>query len=1280
MIVPLNHPTAGTHVHMIGIGGVGMSALAYLLSEAGMNVTGSDIRDSEILQALRRANIQTFVGHATHHVQRASTVIVSPAVPFSNPELLTARRRGIRVLSRAQALAEFVQDRLRVCITGSHGKTTTAAMLAFVCERSGLNPGCMIGGFSDCLQTNAAVGLGPFIMEACEAFGALESWQADHCIITNLDDEHSNHYRDYQGLKSAFRNFVERVPPTGSTVVCGDDVGIQQLCGETSRPFITYGLSDKSEFWAGIEAEDGAGSTATIWHKGNRVGRMVLPVPGRHNVVNALAALAMACRLGIDPAQTLSVLRDFQGVKRRCQLIAMVSDIRIYDDYAHHPTEIQAALAVARNAVLEGGRVLVAFEGLLHSRVRLLAPAFAAALANADFIALLPVDGAGEVGVEVSDDRLADALTELALTFVRVTTPLEAVTVVASRLKPGDVLVSIGPKEARSVGWQVEKALRSPENNHDNSVSHRSIALGPRVEPSSGRTLIDDFLIIACKYPGTIAAVCGSNELTYAQLAEEAHALAARLKGLGTETGDIIAVRLKRSVHRVVAFLGVLFARAAYLPIDPRLPQERVKFMMADAKVKMLIEEEGEINIPGVDSVSPAGYSEHASQLIELNSFPSPSDAAYIIYTSGTTGTPKGIVIEHAALYNVARASARTFDVGPSCRVSQISSYGFDIAVGEMAMALFAGATLIYPEDDMAQPGRPLGAYIRETKITHLSLTPSLLSTLPFGEYENLTHIIVCGERCLPNLAELWSKDFHFFNAYGPAEATVWCTFDEGYVGTPITIGKPIDNVSVVLLDDEQHNVPVETKGEIWVFGTCLARGYLNRDDVTCERFRFIEVQGETVRAYRTGDIAVMCSDGRIQFLGRADNQIKLRGFRIEPGEIEGALRHHPKIVEAAVRLQTDCEGADRLVAYLVTHEKVAVSARETSAYLAGWLPNYMIPTSNVQMESLPRTLNQKLDYRDLPNPFLTSKIYPSQQRKPNTATEVAIREIVNRELPSVAIDNVRDEFSNMGVDSLQTATIFASVERKFDIQLPVEAYANANTIELLAVYVDKENEIPTSQRPIDSFLIDTIVRKQLGHFAAWTGIKRTPTSLICAHNLGSTKPAIYWCFQGNREHEVFARALGSSQPIYGMRSGYLVFRYKEENVRVLADKYADEMIGLQPEGSFILGGNCQGGIIAHAIAQKLQRRGRAISLLCLLGATQFSAFDGRVALIFSEGSRRNSYTTTQDLGHLFRAAYGHSYSIYSMPGDDNSQFSEPNVHILAKIVSKIVEQSRHTD
>src|SRR5579883_1457383 len=439
------------------------------------------------------------------------------------------------------------------------------------------------------------------------------------------------------------------------------------------------------------------------------------------------------------------------------------------------------------------------------------------------------------------------------------------------------------------------------------------------------QTLVDLFEQQVAKTPDNIAANFESQQLTYQQLNEQANQLAHYLiQNHQIKPDTLIGICVERSLEMIIALLGILKAGGAYVPLDPSYPQERLAHMLCDSQVSLLLTTEKlattlpkhPVHVVCLDTSWPVIAQQSTQNPITEATA---ANLAYVIYTSGSTGKPKGVMIEHKGLCNLAQAQIQTFGLHCDSRILQFASLSFDASVSEIIMALGSGGTLYLATKDSLLPGRALIQLLSDYSITHITLPPSALAVLPHEELPALQTIIVAGEACSIELIKQWSVGRDFFNAYGPTEATVCatiakCTNSE----QKISIGSPIANTQIYLLDQNLQPVPVGVPGELYIAGAGLARGYLNRSELTAEKFISLDLLGKRERVYKTGDSARWLPDGNLEYLGRIDNQVKLRGFRIELGEIEALLAKHSKIRQAVVIVQGEEPIDKRLLAYIV--------------------------------------------------------------------------------------------------------------------------------------------------------------------------------------------------------------------------------------------------------------------------------------------------------------------------------------------------------------------------
>ncbi|MGW1198622.1 amino acid adenylation domain-containing protein [Streptomyces sp. NPDC002536] len=576
------------------------------------------------------------------------------------------------------------------------------------------------------------------------------------------------------------------------------------------------------------------------------------------------------------------------------------------------------------------------------------------------------------------------------------------------------------------------------------------------------------FAARAAELPDAVAVLDEHGSLTYRELDERANRLAHHLRDLGAGRDALVGLCVERSSEMVVGLLGIMKAGAAYLPLDPSYPADRLAYMLQDSGARLIVTQDRlRDGLPQTDAVfvdlvaDRERIAERPGTAPEVQA--SPQDLAYVIYTSGSTGRPKGVLVSHAGIGNLAAVQIEHFDVTPGSRVLQFASASFDAAFWEICMGILTGAALVMGAKDTMLPGEPLAAYAAEHGVTHATLTPATVAVLPEGRgLPEAATLVVAGEASTGDLVARWSAGRRMINAYGPTESTVCATMSAPLSGAAVPpIGTPIANTRIHILDDALQPVPAGVRGELYIAGAGLARGYHGRPGLTAERFVANPFGAPGERMYRSGDVARWRADGTLEYLGRADDQVKIRGFRIELGEIEEALTRHPGVAQAVVITHNT-----NLLAYAAAAGQ-RPTAEELKAHLAGSLPEYMVPAAVVVLDALPLTPNGKVDRRALPEPGAAPEQGADDAfAAPRNAVEETLAGVW-ADVLGVARVGIHDNFfDTLGGNSILSVRAVSRMRQALGIQLSPRVLFDAPTVAELAARVAPEESVEDAPIP----------------------------------------------------------------------------------------------------------------------------------------------------------------------------------------------------------------------
>ncbi|MEA5498288.1 non-ribosomal peptide synthetase [Limnoraphis robusta Tam1] len=575
--------------------------------------------------------------------------------------------------------------------------------------------------------------------------------------------------------------------------------------------------------------------------------------------------------------------------------------------------------------------------------------------------------------------------------------------------------------------------------------------------------------------PDAVAVVFEEKKLTYRELNVKANQLAHYLQTLGVKPEVLVGICVKRSLEMIVGILGILKAGGAYVPLDPTYPKERLAFMLEDSSVRVLLTQQKLVEkLPANSARVICLYSDWEEISLHSQENPSsevqPENLAYVIYTSGSTGKPKGVLIEHKSLVNYTTVAIAEYQIEKSDRILQFSSISFDVSAEEIYTSLTSGATLVLRTDTMLDSfegflqkcqNREISVMALPTAYWHeltAFLSPKTLALPP-----SLRLVILGGEKALPERLKTWfecvGQQVRLLNNYGPTETTVGATIYEVSAADAtlreLPIGRPLGNVCTYILDRNGQPVPIGVPGELYIGGVGLARGYLNRPDLTNERFiRNPFNDSPTERLYKTGDQVRYLPDGNIEYLGRIDDQVKVRGFRIELGEIEAALSQHPNLLSVAVVLREDIPSQKSLVAYAVPFQEAAPTVGDLRHFLKERLPDYMVPSAFVILESLPLTPNGKVDRKLLPAPDLKSLIEKAEFIAPRTPTEELVASIW-AEVLGVEKLSIHDNFFELGGHSLLATQLLSKLSSHLGLNLPLSKLFEAPSVAGFSSYIE---------------------------------------------------------------------------------------------------------------------------------------------------------------------------------------------------------------------------------
>ena len=1316
-------------IHLVGVGGDGMSALAHYLADSGFEVSGSDLHASLALTELVDRGMEVAIGHDARHLQNVEALVVSDAIPNTNIEVLEARLRDLPILTRAQCIAFLAREKESIFVAGAHGKSTAGAILTHILRARDASTSFLLGASVPSLEKSRAQWHpGKYLVaEACEAFGNLEPLSPAHVVLTNVDDEHLNHYGSQTRLDRAFMRLLERTSPGGCIVFNGDDSGVARVLSSTSQK--SFKDSDISFISVGFKEHNQAQIVNYQWHASyaqfdlllekQALLHVKLSMPGTHNAVNVALAAVMAYRLGMSVDALQNALASFSGLERRWQDYGSINGIHLIDDYAHHPAELNALFNSTTQVLDSQTRKVLIYQPQLISRTKRVLAKTAQSLAQWDEILLLEIDPAGESNPDhLSSAELGDQIIQLGGSVKFFEDVNDIINRFDRYVGAGDAVVIAGAGQIRSLAIalkgkllnlpaqtgliEAENALVQQKINSNKSsdwlaaMAQRLREYGNRIQwhwvhRYSSEFVRDLYQWQLHHHPDQLVLVSPHYRLTYRQLDIYANRLAQQLRDSGLRSGDVVGVHLGSSATLVASLLALAKLGAVYLPLDIKLPASRVAKLLSLANARFLVSTNNAdsfADLLGSICLIQVEISKQLEPLLEDQAGIPPlslaklqsTDLAYICFTSGTTSTPKGVPITQGSLHNLVKQLLGHIPFSRTSRILINTGIGFDVSLAELWLGLVGGGLMVVTDEDHTLVGPRLGDFMEEMAVTHLAATPSILRTIPLKPFPNLHYVVLAGEVCTPDLVNQWSSATRLiFNAYGPTEATIYTSIACCKPNQEATIGKPLKGINAYIVDEQNQELTAGIAGELLIGGKGVSPGYLSGANIERPIFFAWLKQGNPVDwVYRTGDLAMKNAKGDLIYLGRRDTQIKLNGVRIELEEIEATLRLQPGVADAVVVLDASEQQA-QLVAFILPHPEKIVDTTLLQSSLAQLLPSAMVPAQFIVVQEIPITLNGKIDRKGLLNQRRSLTVvrpFFDAGRSEIEKDLVRIWEYVLQYEPI----GIYDEFLTLGGDSLKTLLLQDEIESAFETELPPGFLGDLRNITNLAVKLTEwiGAGVPNDQ-DLDSKQGKSRIYQEIYQAtSSWQGKRHFQDGLIVSFGEPAASYNLFVCLQSEEELIQLHEALGSEYRIHGMRSGHLVMTYTPENIAHLASLYFDEFKKMAPFENVIIAGICQGGTIAHTLAMYFYQENQFAAPLVLIEQARYPKYPGLTHFFYSAQSFLNPVNKFHgDLSRLDEI-YQDRYTFDVVPGDHGSITRKPFVHEFTQKLNDRIGGAMH--